>query len=113
MIQTRREEIKNGEYSAKDDLFNALVSASMKEESEAKGGNGGLTDDELVGWVCKTCLKLPLTCPTATPSSWRSRVMKRRAIPWHSPSPISLFTRKSKRGYLKNSRKSTRHRTCL
>ncbi|GHJ86552.1 hypothetical protein NliqN6_2954 [Naganishia liquefaciens] len=49
MIQTRREEIKNGEYSAKDDLFNALVSASMKEESEGKGGGGGLTDDELVG----------------------------------------------------------------
>ena len=58
MIQTRREEIKNGEYSAKDDLFNALVSASMKEESEGKGGGGGLTDDELVGSVFRSCPKL-------------------------------------------------------
>lgn len=49
MIQARREEIKNGEFSAKDDLFNALVSASMQEESEAKTGDGGLTDEELVG----------------------------------------------------------------
>jgi cytochrome P450 len=49
MIQARREEIKNGEFSAKDDLFNALVSASMQEESEGKAGDGGLTDEELVG----------------------------------------------------------------
>lgn len=49
MIQTRREEIRNGEYSTKDDLFNGLVAASMQEESEGKTGGGGLTDEELVG----------------------------------------------------------------
>lgn len=48
MIRSRREEIKHGEFSAKDDLFNVLVAASMQEESEGKSG-GGLTDEELVG----------------------------------------------------------------
>ncbi|KAI5452820.1 hypothetical protein NCC49_000565 [Naganishia albida] len=48
MIRSRREEIRHGEFSAKDDLFNVLVAASMQEESDGKNG-GGLTDEELVG----------------------------------------------------------------
>lgn len=48
MIRARREEIRHGEYSIKDDLFNGMVAASMQEESDEKSG-GGLTDDELVG----------------------------------------------------------------
>lgn len=50
MIRDRKEEMDRGEVSPKNDLFNQLIAASMNDSfSGAEKGDGGLTDEELVG----------------------------------------------------------------
>ncbi len=49
MIRTRRLELQSGSVQQKHDLFNQLIENSGADKQAGEKGDGGLTDEELVG----------------------------------------------------------------